>query len=122
MRILLVDDSPAFLDVAADVVGATPGLTSIGAVSSPDEALALVASQQPELAVVDVNMPQMAGTELTRRIKALCPATAVALISAYEPGQLPPDAHSCGADAILEKRDFLPQRLRAIAADLDRPR
>lgn len=112
----MVDDSPEFLDVAAEVVAATPGFTAVGAVSSPGEALALLVSQRAELALVDVHMPEMDGIELTRRIKALRPATTVALISADAPDQLPLAARSCGADVVLDKRDFGPRRLRAIAA------
>lgn len=115
VRTLIVDDSPAFLAAAADVVGATPGFTSVGAVSSPDLALELLVSRNPGLALIDVNMPGMNGIELTRRIKVLRPATSVALISANAPDQLPPDAHSCGADVVIDKREFGPRRLRELA-------
>lgn len=118
VRTLLVDDSQAFLDAAADVVGATRGFTSVGAVSSPSRALELLVSRRPGLAVVDVHMPQMDGIELTRRIKALRPATAVMLISAHAPDELPPGAHSCGADLVLDKREFGPSRLRELASTL----
>ena len=118
MKTLVVDDSPAFLDVASDVVDATPGFTSVGAVSSPRLALELLVSREPELAVIDFHMPEMDGIELTRRFKATRPATTVALISADDLEQLPPAARSCGADEILDKRDFGPRRLREIGASL----
>lgn len=118
MRTLVVDDSPAFLDVAFDVVSATPGFTSVGAASSALEALELLLSGEPELVLVDVHMPRISGIELTRRIKALRPATAVALISADAPDQLPPEVCTCGADVVLDKRDFGPRRLQALAGRL----
>lgn len=114
VRTLVVDDSEAFLEVAADVVGATPGFISIGAVSSPRAALGLLVAHKPELAVIDVHMPQMDGIELTRRIKELRPQTAVALVSADDPEHLPPAVRACGADAVLDKRDFGPRWLRSL--------
>jgi len=121
VRTLLVDDSEAFLDVASDVVGATPGFISIGAVSDPAKALELLLSRRPELAVIDVHMPRMDGIELTRRFKALRPATTVALISADAPDQLPPAARTCGADVVFDKREFGPRRLRDIAGSMRPP-
>lgn len=114
VRTLVVDDSEAFLEVAADVVGATPGFTSVGVVSSPSVALDLLISSEPELAVIDVHMPRMDGIELTRRFKSLRPQTAVALISADDPEHLPPAVRECGADAVLDKRDFGPRWLRSL--------
>lgn len=119
VRTLLVDDSPAFLDVATDVVAATPGFSAVGAVTSPSRALELLVSERPELALVDVNMPEMDGIELTRRMKVLRPETAVALISGDAPDQLPPGAHTCGADLILDKRKFGPRRLREIGQGIN---
>lgn len=114
VRTLVVDDSEAFLEVAADVVGATPGFTSIGTVSSPSAALGLLVARKPQLAVIDVHMPQMNGIELARRFKELRPETAVALISADDPEHLPPAVRECGADAVLDKRDFGPRWLRSL--------
>ena len=114
VRTLVVDDSEAFLEVAADVLGATPGFVSVGVVSSPDAALGLLVSREPGLAIIDVHMPQIDGLELTRRFKELRPETAVALISADDPEHLPPGVRDSKADAVIDKRHFGPRWLRSL--------
>jgi DNA-binding NarL/FixJ family response regulator len=113
---LVVDDHDQFLQVAADVVRATPGFERAGEVTSGAEALAIVQSAAPDLAIVDVRMPGIDGIELTRRIKARNPATVVALISAQDPTDLPASAGACGADEVARKQDFGPAMLRRMWA------
>jgi DNA-binding NarL/FixJ family response regulator len=116
VRTLVVDDHDHFLRVAADVVRATPGFEYAGEAGSGAEALAILEAAAPDLAIVDVRMPDLDGIELTRRIKARSPATVVALISAQEPADLPPAASECGADEVACKQEFGPAMLRRMWA------
>src|SRR4051812_43133868 len=88
VTVLAVDDHPRFLEAARAVVEATPGFAWAGGASSGEEALATAAGGEPDLVLVDVNMPQMDGFELTRRLHASHPRTLVALISAQKPEEL----------------------------------
>jgi CheY-like chemotaxis protein len=88
VTVLAVDDHPRFLEAARAVVEATPGFAWAGGASSGEEALASAAGGEPDLVLVDVNMPQMDGFELTRRLRAAHPRTLVALISAQKPEEL----------------------------------
>jgi CheY-like chemotaxis protein len=88
VTVLAVDDHPRFLEAARAVVEATPGFAWAGGASSGEEALATAAGGVPDMVLVDVNMPQMDGFELTRRLHASHPDTLVALISAQKPDEL----------------------------------
>lgn len=88
VSVLAVDDHPRFLEAAKAVVEATPGFAWAGGASSGEEALATAAGGEPDLVLVDVNMPQMDGFELTRRLRLSHPRTLVALISAQKPDEL----------------------------------
>jgi CheY-like chemotaxis protein len=88
VTVLAVDDHPRFLEAARAVVEATPGFAWAGGASSGEEALASAAGGEPDLVLVDVNMPQMDGFELTRRLRVSHPRTLVALISAQKPEEL----------------------------------
>jgi DNA-binding NarL/FixJ family response regulator len=88
VTVLAVDDHPQFLAAAKAVVEATPGFAWAGGASSGEEALATAAGGEPDLILVDVNMPQMDGFELTRRLRLSHPRTLVALISAQRPEEL----------------------------------
>jgi DNA-binding NarL/FixJ family response regulator len=88
VTVLAVDDHPRFLEAARAVVEATPGFAWAGGASSGEEALASAAGGEPDMVLVDVNMPKMDGFELTRRLHAAHPRTLVALISAQKPEEL----------------------------------
>ncbi len=113
VTVLAVDDHPRFLEAAKAVVEATPGFAWAGGASSGEEALATADRGEPDLVLVDVNMPIMDGFELTRRLRLSHPGTLVALISAQHPEEL---RRAGGSDehAVLAKENLRPAWLRAL--------
>ena len=112
-RVLAVDDSDVFLRVAASVISDTTGLHLVGAVGSGEEAIRLLPELQPDLVLVDLNMPGMDGIETTRIISRDEPRTVVIVISAELDG-MSDVARAAGAAATLDKRDVLPATLDAL--------
>jgi DNA-binding NarL/FixJ family response regulator len=82
VRVVVVDDSPAFLGAAADVVEATPGFELVGAVKTAEGAVATAERVQPDLVLIDVRMPGVGGVEAARAIQAARRSTVVVLITA----------------------------------------
>ncbi len=113
VTVLAVDDHPRFLEAARAVVEATPGFAWAGGASSGEEALATVAGGEPDVVLVDVNMPQMDGFELTRRLRRDHPGALVALISAQRPDEL---RQSGGSEEhlVFAKESLRPSWLRAL--------
>ncbi len=112
--VLVVDDQTPFRRVALEVVAATPGFEPLGEAASGEEALALVAQLSPELILLDVRMPVMDGIETARRLSAVHPGGVVVLISIDDPAELPREAESCGAKALIRKQDFGSLALRRL--------
>jgi CheY-like chemotaxis protein len=112
-RVLAVDDSDVFLRVAASVISDTSGLRLVGAAGSGEEAIRLLPELQPDLALVDLNMPGLDGIETTRIIHRDEPRTIVIVVSADLAG-LSDVARAAGAAATLDKRDFVPHTLDAL--------
>lgn len=69
MRVLIVDDSRSSLAFLGHVIGALDGI-EIASCLLPSRALALAATTQFDLVLVDHVMPEMDGVELTRRLRA----------------------------------------------------
>ena len=67
-RILVVDDTPANVKLLADVLGARGYVVSTAA--SGKEALDRVATDCPDLVLLDVVMPEMSGYEVCKQIRS----------------------------------------------------
>jgi DNA-binding NarL/FixJ family response regulator len=112
VRVVTVDDQPFFRDAAREVIDATPGFEAIGEASSGEEALGVVDKVKPELVLIDVRMAGMDGIETAERITAVHPQVVVVLISIEEPADVPAEARTCGAVALVRKQDFKPRLLQ----------
>jgi DNA-binding NarL/FixJ family response regulator len=68
-RILIVDDHPAVRDALAARIGLEPDMEVCGEAADVNEALALVAKAQPDVAVIDISLKTGNGIDLIKRIK-----------------------------------------------------
>ena len=112
--VLVVDDHAGVRRAALEVVGATLGFEPLGEAASGEEALALAADLRPELILLDVRMPVMSGIETARRLCTEQPGGVIVLVSIDDPSELPDDMESCGAKAVIRKRDFGSRALRRL--------
>lgn len=106
VRVLTVDDNAPFLEVADELLRATPGFESIGQASSAEEGLAVLGEHEADLVLVDIHMPDISGIEMARRIKQSGNGPVVVLITAQDLGQLPAAAQDCGAAEVIGKQDL----------------
>jgi two-component system, NarL family, nitrate/nitrite response regulator NarL len=82
LRCLIVDDSEAFLASASRFLSAQ-GLEVVGRASYGAEALRLARKLEPDVVLVDVQLGDEDGLELTRRLSAIAHASRVILISSH---------------------------------------
>ena len=104
ITVLVVDDQAPFLRAARAVLGEASEFDLIAAATSGEEAVAVARALEPDLVLMDVNMPGMGGVEATRRILAARPDTIVVLLSSYE--DAPAEADGSGAAAYIAKGEF----------------
>lgn len=119
--VLGVDDQAIFLDVAREVVAATPGFCWVGSARSGEEALAAVGELEPEFVLLDVRMPGMDGIETARRIRDGHPGVLVVLISIEESPALSPAIEASGAVALVRKQELCPAMMRRLWLAYKRP-
>lgn len=100
-RLVVADDSSHARHGLAAILAAQPGLEIVGEASQGAEALTLIETQHPHIALLDIRMPVMDGIQATRAIKSRWPEIRVILISLYADYQK--EALESGADAFLVK-------------------
>jgi DNA-binding NarL/FixJ family response regulator len=81
IAILIVDDHPVFRFGLRALIGAEPDLQIVGEAANGAEALELAASHHIDLALMDINLPDINGLEVTRRLRTLRPEARVLVIS-----------------------------------------
>ena len=114
VRVLVVDDQVPFRLAARLVVKRTDGFDLIGEASTGEESVVAVTDLEPDLVLMDINMPGINGIEATRRIVAGRPATVVFLCSTYQLSDLPAEASTSGARAYMNKEELGPEVLQGL--------
>src|SRR3954452_25044380 len=102
-RVLAVDDDSPFLSLLRDVVRATGHLDVVGEARTGEGAIAAARELEPDLVLMDVQMPGIGGLEAAEEIKASCPTAVMVLISTTHPDELPPGAAGPRVDAVIWK-------------------
>jgi len=116
IRILLADDHPFFRDGVRVLLDSVADTEVVGEVGSGQEAIELAAALQPDVILMDINMPGTNGIEATRRILDTSPHVAVLMVTMYEDDDSVFSAIRAGARGYLLKGANQVELLRAIRA------
>ena len=84
IRLLIADDHPTFLEGLSRLLQDEEDLECIAKSTDSIEAIKLAKELQPDVAIIDVSMPNLNGIEAAKQIRAACPTTAILMISAFE--------------------------------------
>lgn len=112
VRVLIVDDQEPFRLAARSVVDVTDGFEVVGESETGESAVEAAADLDPDLVLMDVNLPGINGLEATRRILDGSDRVVILLLSTYEEEEYGPRAAECGASAYIPKSAFGPERLQ----------
>jgi len=103
IRVLVVDDHPVVRQGLVGVLGDEPDLEVVGAVGSAEEAIALAARTQPDVALLDLELPGLDGVEAIPRLVAASPRARVLVFTAYADEERVLRALRAGASGYLLK-------------------
>lgn len=115
VRVFAVDDSASFLRSVGLVVAATPGFELLGTAAAGLEALdALSHRSDVDLVLLDVNLPDLSGIEVARRLDDAGHREVVVLMSTSDPADLPSHAFERGVAGFLAKEQLTTAWLRSV--------
>ena len=116
VRVVIVDDHRLFVDALALLLNHDDRLDVIGTAGDGRTAIDLVVSQNAEVAVIDVRMPEIDGLETARRLRKRSPETSVILVTGLDEPKLAEQAREAGAVALLTKGALHEELKEAIVA------
>jgi len=116
IRVLLVDDHAMVRQGLRSLLDSYPDIEVAGEASNGEEALACVATYQPAIVVMDINMPKMNGIEATAAIRARYPETIVIGLSVQTGGEMQQAMLKAGAATLLNKEAAVEQLYQTIQA------
>jgi two-component system, NarL family, nitrate/nitrite response regulator NarL len=121
-RILVAEDDEAFLDVLEAVLHAHGDFAIVGRARNGVEAIELAEELQPDLVVMDVEMPVLDGVEATRILHARMPDLPVLAISGHDYEERVLEIRAAGAADYVRKARLEDELLSVAAALVARQR
>ncbi len=116
IRVLIADDHLLFRDGLRALLSAAPDTEFVGEAVDGYEAVRLATEIQPDLVLMDIQMPGLNGIEATRRIVAASPEIRVLVLTMFEDDSSVFAAMRAGARGYLLKGAKYDEVLRAVRA------
>jgi DNA-binding NarL/FixJ family response regulator len=116
IRVVLADDHPMFREGLVVALSALPDVEVVAEATSGDEAVEAASRLQPDVVLMDVNMPGINGIEATRRIVAESPHIGVLVLTMFDEDESVFQAMRAGARGYLLKGADRDDILRAVHA------
>lgn len=112
IRVVIADDHPIFRHGVRGVLLSEADILVVGEASNGSEAISAVRSQEPDVVLLDAQLPNSGGVEITRAIRRELPNCAVILLAANDDEERLFEAIKVGAAAFFRK-DVQPTELLA---------
>jgi DNA-binding NarL/FixJ family response regulator len=114
IKVLLVDDHPLVRDGLVNLISQEADLQICGEASNEPQALEIIRTAQPHVAIVDISLESGSGIELIKSIKAMFPAVTVLVLSMHDESLYAERALRAGARGYVMKREAAKKVIQAI--------
>jgi len=118
LRILIADDHGLVRRGARAILSSRRGWKVVGEAANGREAVEKAIELKPDVAVIDIGMPDLDGIEVARQIRATVPDTKVLVLTMHESDQMVRRALAAGAHGYVLKSDLteiLPKAVKVVS-------
>lgn len=116
IRIVLADDHPIVLDGLRNLIRAEPDFALVGEAASGLSALKIIREQRPDVAVLDISMPELNGIVLSRRLAGEMPGLRLLVLTLHEDRAYLNQALEAGVRGYVLKRSAVENLVQAVRA------
>jgi DNA-binding NarL/FixJ family response regulator len=113
-RVLVVDDHRTFAELLSGAL-AGAGMEVLGTANSAAQAVAMAQDLQPDIVVMDIEMPRQDGLAATRRVREVAPNAVVAVVTAHRDPDWVVRATQAGASAFIPKDGSLAEMIDVLS-------
>jgi len=114
IRLLLADDHTIFLQGLTKLLDAWPEAKIVAEAVDGQKAWELILRHKPDVAVVDIKMPQMSGIEIAEQVRAQGLPTRVVVLTMHDEPALALEAEHAGVHGYVLKDDAFEELSKAI--------
>jgi DNA-binding NarL/FixJ family response regulator len=114
IRICLVDDHPVVLAGIRALLQVAPEIELVAEANTGAAGFKIICEAAPDIAVIDLSLPDMRGMELVRRVSRHCPQVRIIVLTVHEDRAYIHPVLEAGAKAYILKRSAGDELLRAI--------
>ena len=116
ITVVIVDDHPVVRAGIRMIVDAAPDVTVVGEGANGADALRLVAQHHPDVLILDINLPDLNGAEVARRLREQSTTTAILVLTIYDDRQTVFGLLESGAIGYVLKDEALETVVDAVRA------
>jgi len=113
-RVLVVDDHRTFAELLSGALSSA-GMEVLGTAHSAAQAVSMAEELQPDIVVMDIEMPRQDGLTATRRLREVAPDAVVAVVTAHRDPDWVVRATQAGASAFIPKDGSLAEMIDVLS-------
>lgn len=116
IRVVIADDHPVVRDGLCALLSSVPGITPVGTAATGRQAIRAAVTLNPDVLVLDIQMPDLTGIEAAQEICRVAPGVSVVMLTMFEDDESLFAAMRAGARGYVLKGAAPEQIVRAIRA------
>jgi DNA-binding NarL/FixJ family response regulator len=114
ISVIIIDDFPLVRDGVQEWLERDPAIRVVGTAGNGREGLELAHQVKPDVAIVDLHMPELGGMMVLERLRNELPSVRTLVMTASEKGETLLDAVAAGAAGYLTKRSSATEVCQAV--------